>query len=220
MRAVVFDLDGTLIDSLPDMTASANALLSQEGLPPLAKADVAGFVGFGVRVFMDRLIAATALSTSDYDTLLERFMALYVDATDHTEVYPHVHQALADLSDAGFVLGICTNKPQAPMRSVLRAVGLDTVFDVAIAGDTLPQRKPDPMPLRRAFGELGAIQGLYVGDSIVDAQTARSAGVPFALFTEGIRVTPLGDVAHDASFDDFRALPAICERLCKPLSQD
>ena len=216
-RAIVFDLDGTLIDSLPDMTASTNTLLVEEGLPPLDPSVVAGFVGSGVRVFIDRLIGASDLQASQYDDLMERFMALYVEATDHTEVFPHVIETLQALRNDGYALGICTNKPTAPMNAVLKAVGLDTVLDVAVAGDTLIQRKPDPEPLHHAFRQLGATQGVYVGDSDVDAETAQRAEVPFAFFTEGIRTKSIADIPHDAAFGDFRELPAICDGLMRPI---
>ncbi|SHH25432.1 phosphoglycolate phosphatase [Marivita hallyeonensis] len=206
-RAVVFDLDGTLIDSLPDMTVSANTLLAEHGLPPLDRSQVAGFVGFGVRVFMNRLIAATALKASEYDTLLQRFMALYVQATDHTEVFPHVREALDALRDQGCVLGLCTNKPTAPMKAVLAALDLAEYFEVAVAGDTLSVPKPDPAPLKLAFEKLGATEAVYVGDSPVDAETAQRARVPFLLFSEGIRTVSLDEIPHDKLFHDFRTLP-------------
>ncbi|MFP7673300.1 phosphoglycolate phosphatase [Marivita sp. S0852] len=217
MKAIVFDLDGTLIDSLPDITFSANSLLADHGLPALDKSQVAGFVGCGVRVFMDRLIAATDLSAAQYDSLMARFMALYVNATDRTEVFPHVHEVLQALREDGYVLGLCTNKPTAPMKAVLKAVALDGFFDVTVAGDTLGSRKPDPAPLRYVFDRLAATQGVYVGDSDVDAETAQRAGVAFAFFTEGIRVTSQDNIPHDVAFDDFTKLPAICKDLMRPL---
>lgn len=216
-RAVVFDLDGTLIDSLPDMTLSANGLLAENGLPALQSSQVAGFVGSGVQVFMNRLIAATALEPSEYDALLARFMELYIKATDHTEVFPHVRDTLEHLRGAGYALGLCTNKPTAPLTSILEALDLGKYFEVAVAGDTLAVRKPDPAPLKLAFQRLGATEGLYVGDSDVDSETALAADVPFAFFTEGIRTKPVADIPHDAAFSDFCDLPELCKTLCRSL---
>jgi phosphoglycolate phosphatase len=215
-RAVVFDLDGTLIDSLPDMTFSANTLLAEHGLPPLDRPQVAGFVGNGVRVFMDRLIAATALDAAQYDALMDRFMALYVKATDHTEVFPHVRDALESLRDQGCVLGLCTNKPTEPMKAVLAALNLTGYFDVLVAGDTLAERKPDPAPLHHAFAALGASEAVYVGDSPVDAETALRARVPFLLFSEGIRTVSIDDIPHDLLFEDFKALHESVNALWAP----
>jgi len=215
-RAVVFDLDGTLIDSLPDMTRSANTLLAEHGLPPLDRSKVAGFVGNGVRVFMDRLIAATELQAAQYDMLMTRFMALYVKATDHTEVFPGVRTALDVLREQGCVLGLCTNKPTEPMKAVLAALDLTKYFGVMVAGDTLAVAKPDPAPLHHAFAALGATEAVYVGDSPVDAESAQRAGVPFLLFSEGIRTVSIDDIPHDGLFKDFRMLSESVNALWAP----
>lgn len=210
MRAVVFDLDGTLIDSLPDIAAAANALLADHAMPPLPQQQIGSFVGMGERVFLDRLIAATALDGTAYDALLEEFVAIYKQSTGRTTVFPGVVAALEALRADGIKLGICTNKPSGPLGAVLSAVDLARWFDVIVAGDTLPVRKPDPAPLRLAFERMGATEGVYVGDSDVDAETAQRATVPFALFTEGIRMKPIDEIPHDRAFTDFALLPGLC----------
>ena len=216
-RAVVFDLDGTLIDSLPDIAAAANALLSNHGHDPLPQMQIGGFVGMGERVFLDRLIAATALDPAQFDNLLSEFMALYTQNTGQTTLFPGVVEALEALRAAGYGLGICTNKPSGPLDAVLTAVDLNRWFDVVIAGDTLPVRKPDPAPLCLAFDRMGATDGVYVGDSDVDAETAQRAGIAFAFFTEGIRTKPVEEIPHDRAFGSFADLPAICEEVMRPL---
>ncbi|NND41962.1 MAG: HAD hydrolase-like protein, partial [Silicimonas sp.] len=104
MTPVVFDLDGTLIDSLPDVTEAANALLSDEGLEALPQSTVAGFVGLGERVFLDRLIARTGLDRAEYDRLMERFIGHYKVATRNTRLFPGVREALDDLRSDGVPL--------------------------------------------------------------------------------------------------------------------
>ncbi|MGJ8603937.1 MAG: phosphoglycolate phosphatase [Marivita sp.] len=214
--AVVFDLDGTLIDSLPDIAAAANALLADHGLGPLPQSQVGGFVGMGERVFLDRLIAATALDANEYDTLMAAFIAHYKASTGLTTVFPGALDMLVALKAEGYKIGLCTNKPGVPLAAVLEVLDLARWFNVIIAGDTLPVRKPDPAPLRMAFDRMGATKGLYVGDSDVDAETAQRAGVPFAFFTEGIRTKPVEDIPHDRAFDCFGDLPAICSELMRP----
>jgi phosphoglycolate phosphatase len=217
MRGAVFDLDGTLIDSLPDIAAATNALLADHWLPPLPQKQIGGFVGMGERVFLDRLIAATALDRAQYDALLVEFMAFYTKTTGQTTLFPGVIDALAALRGAGCKLGICTNKPSGPLDAVLKAVDLERWFDVVIAGDTLPKRKPDPAPLRLAFERMGVTEGVYVGDSEIDAETAQRAGIAFAFFTEGIRTKPVDRIPHDRAFDNFADLPAICMSMMRPV---
>ena len=209
MIPVVFDLDGTLIDSLPNITDAANALLAGEGLPPLKAETVRTFVGLGEQVFMDRLIAATDLASNDRARLMPIFIAAYNRAAEDTRLFDGARAMLDELRNAGHPLGLCTNKPGEPLRHTLAAANLDTTFDIVVAGDTLPNRKPDPAPLRHILAELGATTCIYVGDSETDAETAARARVPFILYTEGIRVSPVEDIPHAATFNDFRALPRL-----------
>lgn len=211
---VVFDLDGTLIDSLPGIAGSANALLGEQGLAALPRNVVAGFVGLGEQVFLDRLIAATDLDPRQRPALMERFIHHYMAAARGTRLFDGVAEMLDTLAGAGVAMGLCTNKPAAPLAPVLQETGLAHRFGVVVAGDTLPQRKPDPAPLLHAFEVLGQGPGLYVGDSEVDAETARRAGMAFALYTGGIRQTPVADIPHQAAFDDFSNVPVILARLC------
>ncbi len=216
-RGVVFDLDGTLIDSLPDIAAAANALLADQGLPSLPQTQIGGFVGMGERVFLDRLIAATDLAAADYDTLMIAFIAHYKSSTGLTTVFPGAVDAVKVLKAEGIKLGICTNKPGVPLAAVLEALDLAKWFDVIVAGDTLPVRKPDPEPLWLAFEKMGATEGVYVGDSDVDAETAQRADVPFAFFTEGIRTKSVDEIPNDRTFNQFAELPALCKELMRPI---
>lgn len=209
MARIVFDLDGTLIDSAPNIHGIANALLAEEGAQPVSLAQTRDFVGNGAGVFVQKMRAARGIADSEQQRLLEAFVARYVDAVDLTVPYPGAVEVLSLLKAQGHRLGICTNKPMKPCRAVLAYLGLDTHFDTVWAGDSMPVSKPDPAPLLAAFAELGEGPVVYVGDSDVDAETARRAKVPFVLYTEGYRKQPVDELPHDRAFSDFAALPGI-----------
>ena len=121
--------------------------------------------------------------------------------------------ALDALRAEGHVLGICTNKPAAAARAVLRHLGLSDRFAAVIGGDSAPTRKPDPAPLHMAHNACGPGPAIFVGDSEIDAATARAAGMDLLLFTEGYRKSPVADLPHRAAFDDFAALPGLIRDL-------
>ena len=208
MARIVFDLDGTLIDSAPDIRAHASRILAREGLPGLTLEETRAFIGRGVAVFVARMRAARGIPESEQARLLEAFAAGYDAAVDLTLPYPGVVAALDALQEAGHRLGICTNKPEAPCRAVLAHLGLLSRFATIVGGDSTPTPKPDPRPLEAALAALGAGPAFFVGDSEIDAETAARAGVPFLLFTEGYRHGPVASLAHDAAFADFADLPA------------
>jgi len=215
MSVVIFDLDGTLIDSAPDIHAASNRVLAEQGLAPLSLAEVRSFIGKGVPHLVARLLEASgeAADGPRHAAMVARFSARYESAVGLTRPYPGVAAALDALAADGRRLGLCTNKPAAPAWAVLRHLGLDHHFTVLIGGDSLPQRKPDPAPLRAAWAALGGGAAVYVGDSEVDAETAAAAGLQFALFTEGYRKTPVAALPHAAAFADFGALPKIIASL-------
>ncbi len=212
---VVFDLDGTLVDSLPGIAAAANGFLAEHGRPALPVERIGGFVGHGEDVFLERLILAGGLDPACFDDVKPRFSQLYVEASRGTRLFPGVAAMLDGFRAAGVPLGLCTNKPSGPTQVVLEAASLGGVFGAIVTGDSLPERKPDPSPLRAVLSRLGAASGLYVGDSEVDAETAARAAVPFALYTEGIRTRPLAEIPHDHAFSDFGALAGIHSALAK-----
>ncbi len=212
-RAVVFRLDGTLIDGAPDIHAAAARLLAGEGRAALPLPVIRSFIGNGVPTLVERVIAAAGLEPADHPRLTGRFMEFYDAApADLTRPFPGVPEALAVLAAEGFALGLCTNKPESATRGVLAALDLDR-FEVLVCGDSMAVRKPDPSVLEETFHRLGA-DGVYVGDSEVDAETAERAVRPFALFTGGYRKTPVAAIRHDRSFDDFADLPAIALAMC------
>jgi phosphoglycolate phosphatase len=217
--ALVFDLDGTLIDSAPQISDSANKVFENKGLPPFLPDTVRGFIGNGVEVLVSRLMAHQGLAPDQtlLRDLVADFIRNYEEAFDLTTLYPGVDTSLAQLSEAGHRLAICTNKPEGATRAVLRHFGLDRVFPVVIGGDTLPRRKPDPAPLQAAILASGGDRALFVGDSEVDAATAAAAGVPLALFTLGYRTAPAEGLGAKLIFDDHATLPRLVRHLAPRL---
>lgn len=208
---IVFDLDGTLIDSAPDICGVANRLLAPHGAQ-ISLAQTHSFIGNGVGVFITRMLDAVALPQTLHGALLPQFKEAYLTAFSLTKPYEGVQGALAALQAAGHPMGICTNKPIAPCMAVLDHLDLRRSFGTFWGGDSLAVSKPDPAPLHAAFAALGEGPRLYVGDSEVDAQTAQAAGVPFLLFAKGYRKSPVEQIAHLAVFDDFAQLPALVSR--------
>jgi phosphoglycolate phosphatase len=211
---VIFDLDGTLIESAPDIHAAANRLLAGEGLPPMTLPQVRAMIGRGVPWLMQQLLAASGQPADPARAarMAARFVDGYEDAVSLTSPYPGTERALLTLKDAGHRLAICTNKPLAATEAVLRHLGLRDYFDAIIAGDSLPVRKPDPAPLRAAVAALGGGAAVYVGDHEVDAETAAAAAVPFLLYTEGYRAGQVSAVSPRA-FADWAALPGLVARM-------
>ncbi|MHA6262601.1 phosphoglycolate phosphatase [Arenibacterium sp. CAU 1754] len=213
--AIVFDLDGTLIDSAPDIHAAVNKMLDEEGLAALDLATVTSFIGNGLPHLVMLTMQETGLDKGRHDALTQRVLAHYnADSSTLTRPYPGVHETLKFLLDAGHHLGLCTNKPVVPTRAILDDMAFDQ-FHAVIGGDSLPRRKPDPAPLHAAFEALTDGPRFYVGDSEVDAETADRAHVPFLLFTQGYRKTPVDALPHAATFDDFAVLPDLIAEMLK-----
>jgi phosphoglycolate phosphatase len=217
--ALIFDLDGTLIDSAPDIHAAANAVFAARGYPGFAFDAVKGCIGNGVGVLVARLLAVQGLPQSGelHRDMVQDFVNIYEEAFELTNLYPNVGEALDHLATAGHPLAICTNKPARPAHAVLRHFGLDSRFATLIGGDSLEVRKPDPAPLRAAIAALGGGPALFVGDSEVDAETAHAAKVPLALFTEGYRKAEIASLNARVVFDDFGALPGLVAHLAPKL---
>jgi phosphoglycolate phosphatase len=177
----IFDLDGTLVDSLDDLHASVSHALRAVGLPPRSREEVHGYVGEGARILLERAIAPEV-------HLLEPALAAWrahyeVHCLDHTRAYPGLEALLAGARRA---LAVHTNKPGAMARKILAGLGLLPRFAVVTGGDEAP-RKPDPTGVREIMARVGAspAETVFVGDSRVDAAAARAAGVAFVAVTWG-----------------------------------
>ena len=211
--SIVFDLDGTLIDSAPDIAAAVNQMLEAECVAPLDLATVIGFTGNGLPHLVKMVIHHCALDIASHPRLTQVTLDHYKAApSEMTVLYPGVRDALQALKSRGHALGICTNKPEGAARLVLDDLGLAPYFDVVVGGDTLNVRKPDPAALWAAFDALPNGPHLYVGDSEVDAETALRAEVPFFLFTQGYSKRPAEELPHSARYDHSSHLPELVER--------
>ncbi|MDE4172686.1 phosphoglycolate phosphatase [Phaeobacter sp. PT47_59] len=209
-QAIVFDLDGTLIDSAPDIHAAANRMLQDFDHTPLTLERVTSFIGNGIPNLVRLVMQERGIPETEEDTMQARMLVHYMaHPADLSQPYPGVTNCLQTLRDQGYKLGVCTNKLRAPSIQILDALDLSRFFEVVVGGDTLPVKKPDPAPLHAAFQALGGNALLYVGDSEVDAATAQAAKIPFALFTKGYRKTPVEDLPSSVTFDDFTKLTAI-----------
>lgn len=207
---VIFDLDGTLIDSAADIHATANRVLAAEGLGALDLPTVRGFVGRGLPHLVSRLLAAHGVDDAARATrMVDAFARQYDHAVGLTAVYPGVPEALARLRADGHVLGICTNKPASATRAVLRHLGLEDHFAAIVGGDSCAFRKPHPEPLRATQRACGQGPAVFVGDSEIDAETALAAGIPLILHVHGYRHAPVEQLPHAALLADFADLPEV-----------
>lgn len=209
--ALIFDLDGTLIDSAPDIHAAANRLMAEFSLPEFDLTTITSYIGNGIPKLVERCLAATgeAGRAVDLEHAITRFKAFYAEEPAlRTRPYPGVVESLAVLTDAGCRLGVLTNKAEDLSRAALADLDLARHFEVVIGGDTLATKKPDPEGLFLAMGKLGGSRSnaLYVGDSEVDAETAANADLRFALFTGGYRKSPVSALRHWIAFDDMREM--------------
>ncbi|MFK7870389.1 MAG: HAD-IA family hydrolase [Roseobacter sp.] len=211
---IVFDLDGTLIDSAPDIQNIANTALAELGVAPISLQETHSFIGEGVDAFVRKMRAARDVSDTQHDKLLQGVVSRYDDAVTLTVMYPGVTEALALLS-RNYAMGICTNKLHRPAMAVLKHLRIDHFFGTVWGGDNDLARKPDPAPLIAAFDALGEGTRIYVGDSEVDAETAKRAGVPFVFFTEGYRKLPIESIPHTARIDSFSNLAKAIERILR-----
>ena len=184
VKAVMIDLDGTLLDTVKDLAIAVNLMLDKLRRSPLDEALVRTFVGKGIPNLVKRSLVG-ALAGEPDAALFERALPLYLDCYEsvngkYTTLYPGVREGLGALKSAGFPLACVTNKAGRFTLPLLRQMRIDAYFSIVIAGDTLPQKKPDPLPLTHACRHFGIAprEMLMIGDSLNDATAARAAGCP------------------------------------------
>lgn len=213
---LLFDLDGTLIDSVPDLCGALNRVLSQYGQPPLTPQEVRPMIGDGVAALVARGLAARGLDAATAREALPRYVEIYeANAADLTRPYPQVRETLILLRRRGYRTAVCTNKLQHVTETVLRALDLFPLFDGIAGGDRFPVRKPDPGHLLALIAEMGGRpeRAVMIGDHENDAAAGRGAGLPVVLMRYGYARGNPETLAADALLDDFAELPAALERL-------
>jgi phosphoglycolate phosphatase len=211
-RAVCLDLDGTLIDSAPDLAAALNRRLAANGLAPHPLGAVKRMIGDGARMLLTRGFAAAGRPLSEGELAAEvaAFIPDYeAHSLDETRPFPGVEATLDALAEAGFTLAIVTNKPEGPTHTILRRLGLDHRFATVAGGDSFPVRKPDPGHLTGALGRIGIPPGdaVMVGDHRNDLLAARGAGVRAIYAAFGYGEEDHAALGAYAAIERFDALP-------------
>lgn len=213
--ALIFDLDGTLVDSLPDLRAALNAMLRCYGQRELDADEVRQMIGDGSHALVERALAATA-TAADFDVAHRQFRDFYEEApTLLSRLYPGVRETLAAFREAGALLAVCTNKPQRATMCVLEGFEISGYFEAVLGGDAVPFKKPDPRHLLAASERLGtpASTTVMIGDNENDYAAARAAGIPVILMRYGYLRVPPESLAPDAWLDHFAEIPQAVARL-------
>jgi phosphoglycolate phosphatase len=215
---IAFDLDGTLVESAPDLVSTLNVLLQQEGLAPLPLSRARDMIGQGARALLAKGFEASgaALAEPRLSILFDRFIAHYLDhIADESHVFPGVTGALDLLGAAGAKLVVCTNKRTDLSVALLEALGIAHRFAAIVGPDVALAAKPDARHLIVAIEAAGGTvdRAIMVGDSVSDAGAARAAGVPLILVGFGYTPVPARDLGADVLIDHFDELPAACARL-------
>ncbi len=217
---IIFDLDGTLIDSAPDLCHAANRMLAElYGAGPIPVETFATFIGRGLPVQLKRSLAHAGIENpgeEEFARALETFKRFYgEEPATRTIVFDGVRAALSELKRRGARLAVCTNKSEDLAWKALDGLGLAPLFDALVGGETLDVRKPHPEPLRECARRLGEDAGpvYYVGDSEVDEEAAQAAGYPLILYSGGYRRKPTEAFTAMGVFDHFRELPGLLKAM-------
>ena len=228
---VALDLDGTLVDSVPDLAWCIDRTMPRFGVPPRGEALVRRWVGNGVERLVERALTG-AMDARAEPALLGEACGVFLDlyarhGRDRSRVYPGVHAGIAALRAHGSALACITNKPRAPAVDLLAHLGLRDSLELIVGGDSLPRCKPDPLPLLHACSELRVTVGnsLFVGDSINDVRAARAAGMRVACVSYGYNHgRDVSEAAPDAVIDSLEELAPLCfgapERRPRPIESE
>jgi len=210
---IVFDLDGTLIDTAPDLVATLNTIFAHEGLPPVAYAAARNMVGGGARLLIEQGLAASgrAFPPADIDRLVRDFIAHYgAHIAEASRPFEGVEAALDELASFGYPLAVCTNKLQWLSVRLLHLLGLSDRFAAICGADTFGISKPNPEILRATISRAGGHieTAVMVGDSVIDIATARSAGIPVVAVDFGYTEIAVAHLDADRVVSRFADLPA------------
>jgi phosphoglycolate phosphatase len=215
---IVFDLDGTLVESAPDLLEALTVTLLEEGVEPIPYDQARGLIGAGARALVQRgLDAANHPVTKERLDALHAFFLEHYSAhiADKTRAYAGCEDALDRLKASGAKLAVCTNKIESLARQLLDALNLTSRFDAIVGGDTFGVSKPDPAPLLGAIERAGGdpLRAVMVGDSSTDVDAAKNAGVPVIVATFGYTETSARDLGGDRLMDHFDELEKLVGEL-------
>jgi phosphoglycolate phosphatase len=216
--AILFDLDGTLVDTAPDLLASLNAVLTRAGHRPVKPTELRSMVGHGVRALFERAFkeTGTPVSAADLARYSDEFMAHYREnIARESRPFPGVPETLKRLADEGAKLGVCSNKPQELTDLLLAQLDLARHFGAVYGGGKAAHNKPAPDHVLELVDALEGSRGraVLIGDSTVDVAAARAAGIPVIVMSYGYTQVSASELGADAVADDFSALPELISRL-------
>ncbi len=218
MPALLFDLDGTLADTKPDLHAAMNYVLEKNGLKAVPDTAITNMIGGGARVILQRGLAENGVSWDDakLNNATEEFVLWYDQNIDaNTRIYPNLMPVLDAAKAANIPMAVVTNKREGLSAKLLFRLGLHSYFDALVGGDTLPKRKPDPDTIDEALRRLACApeDAIMVGDSEADTGGAMAAGVASICVTFGYRRVSLDELNADALIDDYAEFAAAAQRL-------
>lgn len=216
MTALIFDLDGTLVDTAPDLLHATNAVLESEGRGRIEPASLRHMVGFGARSLIGQAFAATGEPASDaaLPELVTRFIAHYREnIAQDSRPFPNVPATLASLKMRAVPMAVLTNKPQELTDLLLPALDLNSYFGAIFGAGARPYTKPDPRLFADVLNALGETRGIMIGDSVTDVATARAAGAPVILVSYGYTPEPAATLGADAVTENFAEIPALAAKL-------
>ena len=224
---IAFDLDGTLIDTAPDLLGALNVILVEQGMTPAPMTAVRQLVGHGLRGMLIRAYAMAGLPLGEDEIaqLRPRIVEVYRGRiAQESRPFPGCLAALAGLRARGAALAVCTNKPEGLARLLLDQLEMTALFDAIVGGDTLPVQKPDPAPLREAIAQAGGdiARAILVGDASPDTGAAKAAGVPCIVLSFGYNDLPSAELGGDVTIDHFDALAGAVGDLvasCRPAAE-
>lgn len=216
--ALLFDLDGTLVDTAPDLLATLNEILRELGHDPVPMSEIGHLVGHGARAMIEKAMSLTGQSVreQDLDFLLSRYLDLYtMRIADESRPYDGVDEALEHLAREGYILAVCTNKPTALATQLLDALQLRHFFTHVAGGDHYPVRKPDAGHILRLVADVGSepARTVMIGDSIPDVEAARAAHVPVIAMSHGYAPKPAAELGADHVAAHFDEIPEVVRSL-------